>query len=56
MQIIYSNKSSFRSKPSFDNTANHQVPKGVASMTEEEKDDFYENELAKDENGNYLKF
>lgn len=49
-------KFSYSSKPTFDNTANHDVPKGIASMTEEEKEDFIENELAKDENGNFLKF
>ena len=49
-------KSSYSSKPNFDNTSNHNVPKGVASMTEEEKQDFYQNNLAKDKNGNYIKF
>lgn len=49
-------KFSYSAKPTFDNTANHDVPKGIASMTEEEKEDFIENELAKDENGNFLKF
>lgn len=49
-------KSSYSSKPTFDNTSNHDIPKGIASMTEEEKEDFIENELAKDENGNFLKF
>lgn len=49
-------KSSYSSKPNFDNTSNHRVPKGVASMTEEEKQDFYQNNLAKDKDGNYIKF
>ena len=49
-------KSSYSSKPNFDNTSNHNVPKGVASMTEEEKQDFYQNNLAKDKDGNYIKF
>lgn len=49
-------KYSYSSKPTFDNTSNHDIPKGIASMTEEEKEDFIENELAKDENGNFLKF
>ena len=49
-------KSSYSSKPNFDNTSNHNVPKGVASMTEEERQDFYQNNLAKDKNGNYIKF
>lgn len=49
-------KFSYNSKPTFDNTSNHDIPKGIASMTEEEKEDFIENELAKDENGNFLKF
>lgn len=54
MQIIYS--SSNKIKPNFDNTSNHNVPKGIASMNEIEKQNFIENDLAKDENGNFLKF
>ena len=49
-------KVTYSSKPSFDNTANHNIPKGVASMTPEERKAYEENELAKDENGNYIKF
>lgn len=49
-------KSTYSSKPTFDNTANHNVPKGLANMTKIEKDNFYKNQLAKDENGNYIKF
>lgn len=62
MQIVYINnfngstKTRFSSKPAFDNTANHDIPKGIASMTEEERKQFEENELAKDENGNFIKF
>jgi DNA-binding transcriptional regulator GbsR (MarR family) len=62
MQIVYNStftgkpKSSYSSKPTFDNTANRDVPKGLASMTEEERQDYIENELAKDENGNFYKF
>ena len=41
---------------SFDNTTTHQVPKGVSDMNDQEKQEFFENELAKDENGNYLQF
>lgn len=61
-QIVYINnftgkaKSSFGSKPNFDNTQNHKVTKGVAEMSVEELSDYYENQLAKDENGNFLKF
>ena len=43
-------------KPSFDNTAGHNIPKGVASMTEEERANYEKYELAKDENGNLIKF
>jgi len=46
----------YGTKPSFDNTSTHTVPKGVASMTEEERRNYEENELAKDENGNFIKF
>lgn len=61
LKLVYDNfngsiKSSYSSKPNFDNTSNHNVPKGVASMTEKEKQDFYQNNLAKDKNGNYIKF
>lgn len=48
-------KISYGSKPSFDNTANHDVPKAVVSMNKSERQEF-ENTLAKDENGNFLKF
>ena len=48
-------KTSYGSKPSFDNTSNHNIPKAVVSMSEKEKREF-ENNLAKDENGNLLKF
>lgn len=56
MQIIYKPKSKFSSKPKFDNTANHQIPKELVNMTDSEKEDFIKNELAYDENGNLLKF
>lgn len=62
MQIIYIDtfsgkpKSRYSSKPNFDNTASHDVPKGVASMTDSERQNFIDNELARDENGNLLKF
>lgn len=49
-------KTSYGNKNSFDNTATHKVTKGISEMTEEEKAEFYENQLAKDENGNFLKF
>lgn len=49
-KISYSNKSNF------DNTASHNIPKGVASMTKEEREYYEANELAKDENGNFIKF
>lgn len=44
------------SKPTFDNTSNHNVTKGVSEMNNEELADYYENQLAKDENGDFLKF
>lgn len=62
MQIVYiSNfsgkaKSTYGCRPSFDNTSTHVIPKGIASMSKEERKNFEENELAKDENGNFLKF
>ena len=46
----------YSSKPSFDNTADHEILKGVAEMTPEERADFEQNELARDENGNLIKF
>lgn len=49
-------KTSYSSKPSFDNTAEHEILKGVAEMTPEERADFEQNELARDENGNLMKF
>ena len=49
-------KTFYGSKPSFDNTANHEILKGVAEMTPEERADFEQNELARDENGNFIKF
>ena len=49
-------KVSYGTKPSFDNTINHNIPKGVASMTPEERKNYEENELARDENGNFIKF
>ena len=62
MQIVYINnftgtaKSRYSSKPHFDNTINHELPKAVASMTADEKKNFIDNELARDENGNLIKF
>lgn len=61
-QIVYINnfagktKTTFGNKPNFDNTANHNVTKGVSEMNEDELADYYENKLARDENGNFLKF
>lgn len=49
-------KTSYSSKPTFDNTKDHNVPKGIASMSKEEQKEFIDKELAKDENGNLLKF
>lgn len=49
-------KVSYGTKPSFDNTINHDIPKGVASMTKEEREYYEEHELARDENGNLIKF
>ena len=49
-------KVSYSNKPNFDNTSNHNIPKGVANMTKEEKEYYEEHELAKDENGNFIKF
>lgn len=49
-------KISYGVKPSFDNTASHNIPKGVASMTKEERQYYEDHELAKDENGNLIKF
>lgn len=46
----------YSSKSNFDNTATHNVPKGISEMTDSEKQNYYANELAKDENGNFLKF
>ena len=57
MQIIAAwekDKKNNFSKPKFDNTAGRKV-KAVVNMTEEEKKEFEEN-LAKDENGNLLQF
>lgn len=47
---------SYGTKPNFDNTSNHNIPKAVASMTPEERKNYEENELARDENGNFIKF
>lgn len=61
-QIIFSDnfkgspKTKYSSKSNFDNTSTHKVNKGVAEMNENEKQDYYNNQLAKDENGNFLKF
>lgn len=61
-QIVYINnfsgkaKSSFSTKPNFDNTSNHVLSKGVSEMTPNELQDYYQNKLARDENGNFLKF
>lgn len=49
-------KISYGIKPTFDNTSEHIIPKAIANMTKEEKENFYKNELAKDENGNFIKF
>ena len=49
-------KVSYGTKPSFDNTMNHNIPKGVASMTKEEREEYEKHELARDENGNLIKF
>ena len=49
-------KTTYSSKPNFDNTANHNIPKALSTMNKEEKQKFYDNDLAKDENGNFLKF
>jgi len=57
MQIIAAwekDKKNNFSKPKFDNTAGRKV-EAVVNMTEEEKKEFEEN-LAKDENGNLLQF
>ena len=61
-QIVYPNtfagkvKSTYSSKNNFDNTKNHEVSVGVAEMSVQERADYLKNELAKDENGNFLKF
>lgn len=49
-------KSNYSSKPTFDNTANHNVGKAVADMTPEEYEYYCQHQLARDENGNYIKF
>ena len=49
-------KTSYSSKPNFDNTADYQTPKGVANMNKAEKINFITNDLAHDENGNLIKF
>ena len=49
-------KSSYSSKPTFDNTANHDVPKGISEMTKQELQNFKDTQLAKDIDGNYYKF
>lgn len=62
MKIIYidnfkgKTKTTYSSKPNFDNTSNHNAPKGISSMTKTEKENFINNDLARDENGNLLKF
>lgn len=48
--------SKYSSKPKFDNTADYTPPKGIASMTKEEKEKFYNTELARDKDGNLLEF
>lgn len=48
--------SKYSSKPKFDNTADYTPPKGVASMTKQEKEKFYNTELARDKDGNLLEF
>lgn len=54
--LIGTIRTSYGSKPTFDNTAGHTIPKAVSSMTEEERKEFENNELARDENGNFIKF
>lgn len=49
-------KSSYSSNPTFDNTANHDVPKGISEMTKQELQNFKDTQLAKDSDGNYYKF
>lgn len=49
-------KISYNCKPNFDNTAEHILPKPLANMTGEEKENFKNTQLAKDENGNFIKF
>lgn len=49
-------KTNYSSKPIFDNTVDHTIPKGIAEMSPKELEYFKEHELAKDENGNYEKF
>lgn len=49
-------KTSYSSKPTFDNTATHNIPKAVATMTKVERKQFEDTELARDDNGNLLKF
>lgn len=49
-------KSSYSSNPTFDNTANRDVPKGISEMTKQELQNFKDTQLAKDTDGNYYKF
>ena len=58
LKIIYKQKTTYNysSKPNFDNTADHNLLKALSNMNKEEKENFYNNDLAKDENGNFLKF
>lgn len=49
-------KTSYSSKPNFDNTSEHISPQPLCEMSLEEKENFVENELAKDSFGNLIQF
>lgn len=55
MQIIPYWEKEKSKKPTFDNTANNKVDKAVVNMDKEERKE-YENNLAKDDDGNLLTF
>ena len=43
-------------KCSFDNTASHNIPKAYSSMNKQEQQNYSNNCLARDENGNVIQF
>jgi len=55
-RMIYtSNYNSNSRKSNFDNTANHEIKKGISEYTKKEKEEYYE-KLPKDKDGNIIGF